>query len=172
MTRNLTRQPPREFPAKKFCGHSGCAGRQYLGDHARRLIRFVPRGPATMPVEVPLPAMDEAEIEYLTFSRKGVLWVDRPRTLYRYDGKNGESLKVKDGLNGQTMTSLARPTTTRSGWRTMTLWCDARNAGPASGSLRFAIGIGRWWAARGEPNLVRRDGWNRHSLAGRSSCSG
>jgi len=74
-----------------------------------RLIRFVPRGPATMPVEVPLPAMDEAEIEYLTFSPKGVLWATGPGTLYRYDGKNWRVLKVKDGLNGQTMTSLAAP---------------------------------------------------------------
>src|SRR5260370_918787 len=74
-----------------------------------RLMRFVPRGPATMPVEVPLPAMDEAEIEYLTFSPKGVLWATGTGTLYRYDGENWRVLKVEDDLNGQTMTSLAAP---------------------------------------------------------------
>jgi diguanylate cyclase (GGDEF)-like protein len=72
-----------------------------------RLVRFVPRGPATRPVEVPLPAVDGAEVEYLTFSPNGVLWATGPGTLYRYDGKNWKVLRVKDGLNGQTMTSLA-----------------------------------------------------------------
>ena len=72
-----------------------------------RLVRFVPRGPATKPMEVPLPAMDGAEIEYLAFSPNGVLWATGPGTLYRFDGKNWRVLKGKDGLNGQTMTSLA-----------------------------------------------------------------
>jgi diguanylate cyclase (GGDEF)-like protein len=72
-----------------------------------RLVRFVPRGPATKPMEVPLPAMDGAEIEYLAFSPNGVLWATGPGTLYRFDGKNWKVLKVKDGLTGQTMTSLA-----------------------------------------------------------------
>jgi diguanylate cyclase (GGDEF)-like protein len=72
-----------------------------------RLVRFVPHGPDTKPVEVPLPAMDGAEIEYLAFSPRGVLWATGPGTLYRFDGKNWKVLKVKDGLNGQTMTSLA-----------------------------------------------------------------
>jgi diguanylate cyclase (GGDEF)-like protein len=72
-----------------------------------RLVRFVPHGPDTKAVEVPLPAMDEAEIEYLAFSPGGVLWATGPGTLYRYDGKIWKVLKVKDGLNGQTMTSLA-----------------------------------------------------------------
>jgi diguanylate cyclase (GGDEF)-like protein len=72
-----------------------------------RLVRFLPHGPATKPVEIPLPAMDGAEIEYLAFSPNGVLWATGPGTLYRFDGKNWKVLKVKDGLNGQTMTSLA-----------------------------------------------------------------
>src|SRR5260370_34021348 len=53
--------------------------------------------------------MDEAEIECLMSAPKGVLWATGPGTLYRYDGKNWRVLKVKDGLNGQTMTSLAAP---------------------------------------------------------------
>jgi len=72
-----------------------------------RLVRFVPRGASTRPVEIPLSATDGAEIEYLSFSPNGVLWATGPGTLYRYDGKNWKVLKVKDGLNGQTMTSLA-----------------------------------------------------------------
>lgn len=72
-----------------------------------RLVRFVPHGPASKPVEVPLPAMDGAEIEYLAFSPNGVLWATGPGTLYRFDGKNWKVIKAKDGLNGQTMTSLA-----------------------------------------------------------------
>ncbi|HXJ13959.1 MAG TPA: diguanylate cyclase [Candidatus Limnocylindrales bacterium] len=72
-----------------------------------RLVRFVPRGPETKPVEVPLPAVDGAEVEYLAFSPNGVLWATGPGTLYRYDGKKWKVLRVSDGLNGQTMTSLA-----------------------------------------------------------------
>src|SRR5260370_41882040 len=73
------------------------------------MVRFWQRGTGSKPVAVRLPARDEAEIESRTFSRTGVLWATGPGTLYRYDGKNWRVLKVKDGLNGQTMTSLAAP---------------------------------------------------------------
>src|SRR5260370_40055454 len=73
------------------------------------MVRFWQRGTGSKPVAVRLPARDEAEIESRTFSRTGVLWATGPGTLYRYDGKNWRGLKVKDGLNGQTMTSLAAP---------------------------------------------------------------
>jgi diguanylate cyclase (GGDEF)-like protein len=72
-----------------------------------RLLRFVPHGPSTKPVEVPLPAMNDVEIEYMAFSPNGVLWATGPRTLYRYDGQIWKVLKANEGLNGQTMTSLA-----------------------------------------------------------------
>ena len=75
-----------------------------------RLLRFVPQqGGEARLQEIALPAMEDAEIEYLTFSPNGVLWATGPGTLYRYDGKNWRVLKGKDGLQGLTMTSLASP---------------------------------------------------------------
>jgi len=74
-----------------------------------RLVRFHPQGGGPKPQEIPLPVMEEAEIEYLTFSPNGVLWATGPGTLYRYEGKNWRTLKGKDGLQGVTMTSLASP---------------------------------------------------------------
>ena len=74
-----------------------------------RLVRFIPQDGDAVIREIPLPVMESAEIEYLTFSPKGVLWATGPGTLYRYDGKNWRVLKGRDGLQGLTMTSLAAP---------------------------------------------------------------
>ena len=95
------------FRGRNFVGIQAAPDGSIWATTRARLVRFVPRGPSTRPVEIPLPAMDGAEIEYLTFSPKGVLWATGPGTLYRYDGKNWKVLTMKDGLNGQTMTSLA-----------------------------------------------------------------
>jgi len=73
------------------------------------LVRFVPQHGGATIREIPLPALQNAEIEYLTFSPNGVLWATGPGTLYRYDGKDWRVLKGGDGLQGQTMTSLASP---------------------------------------------------------------
>ena len=72
-----------------------------------RLIRFIPDGTNARIEEIPLPAQEGGEIEYLSFSPNGVLWATGPGTIYRYDGKNWRVFTAKDGLNGQTITSLA-----------------------------------------------------------------
>ncbi|HKM66895.1 MAG TPA: diguanylate cyclase [Candidatus Acidoferrum sp.] len=72
-----------------------------------RLVRFVALRANTEIEEIPLPARAGVEIEYLSFSPNGVLWATGPGTLYRYDGKNWRVFTSKDGLNGQTITSLA-----------------------------------------------------------------
>jgi diguanylate cyclase (GGDEF)-like protein len=74
-----------------------------------RLVRFVPEHGVTRQEEIPLASIHEADVEFLAFSPNGVLWATGPGTLYRYDGKNWEVFTVKDGLKGQTMTSLASP---------------------------------------------------------------
>jgi diguanylate cyclase (GGDEF)-like protein len=74
-----------------------------------RLVKFVPQEGGTLLREVQLPVTEGAEIEYLTFSPHGVLWATGPGTLYRYDGKNWRVMNSHDGLQGQTMTSLASP---------------------------------------------------------------
>ncbi len=72
-----------------------------------RLVRFIPRGADAKIEEIPLPAREGGEIEYLSFSPHGVLWATGPGAIYRYDGKNWRVFTSKDGLNGQTITSLA-----------------------------------------------------------------
>ena len=72
-----------------------------------RLVHFVIKGGQVREEEVPVPDMQDAELDYLTLSPGGVLWATGPGTLYRYDGKNWKIFTVKDGLKGQTMTSLA-----------------------------------------------------------------
>jgi diguanylate cyclase (GGDEF)-like protein len=72
-----------------------------------RLVKFEPHGAATKLEDITLPAMQEAEIEYLSFSPTGVLWATGPGTLFRYDGQDWKVLRAKDGLKGETLTSLA-----------------------------------------------------------------
>ena len=71
-----------------------------------RLVRFVPQGGQVKQEEIPLPAVPEVDLEYMTFSRNGTLWAAGPGTLYRYDGKSWRVFTIKDGLKGQTITSL------------------------------------------------------------------
>ena len=71
-----------------------------------RLVRFVSQGGQVKQEEIPGPAMPEVDLEYLAFSPNGTLWAAGPGTLYRYDGKNWRVFTTKDGLKGQTITSL------------------------------------------------------------------
>src|SRR3974377_1313970 len=59
-----------------------------------------------MPVEIPTPP-DAGQVQYLAFSPKGVLWATGPAKLYRYDGRNWKMFGAEDGLQGQTVSSLA-----------------------------------------------------------------
>ena len=108
---------PETFAAKTYANYHG---RNFVSIQAApdgsiwattraRLLRFVPKSGEVKLQDIPLPAEAQAEIEYLTFSPKGVLWATGPGTLYRYDGKKWRVLKAKDGLQGLTMTSLASP---------------------------------------------------------------
>lgn len=74
-----------------------------------RLVRFVPQKGGAKEEEIPLSSIHEADVEFLTFSPNGVLWATGPGTVSRYDGKSWQVFTVKDGLKGQTMTSLASP---------------------------------------------------------------
>jgi len=74
-----------------------------------RLVRFVPQNGHTKQEEIALPPVHEADLEFITFSPNGVLWATGPGTVYRYDGKSWKIFTVKEGLKGQTMTSLASP---------------------------------------------------------------
>ena len=71
-----------------------------------RLVRFVTEKGQTKEEEVPLPAIHDVDVEYLTFSPNGALWATGPGTLFRYDGRNWNVYTMKDGLKGQTITSL------------------------------------------------------------------
>ena len=70
-----------------------------------RLVRFTPGKGLAEPKDVPLPA-DGSGIEFLSFAPSGVLWGTGPGALYRFDGKDWKTITAKDGLRGQTVTSV------------------------------------------------------------------
>jgi len=71
------------------------------------LVRFAPGKEGTKETEIMLPSGEHVELEYLSFSQNGVLWATGPAALYRYDGKNWRIFTARDGLRGQTITSIA-----------------------------------------------------------------
>jgi diguanylate cyclase (GGDEF)-like protein len=71
-----------------------------------KLLRFDPRGVRPDPVEIPLPTGQSNEIDYLSFSPGGALWATGPGTVYRFDGKAWQTITVRDGLQGQNITSV------------------------------------------------------------------
>jgi diguanylate cyclase (GGDEF)-like protein len=71
------------------------------------LLRFNMNNPSAEPTDVPLPLQTGAVMFYVSFSPQGALWVAGTGVVYRYDGKNWKTLTVKDGLQGQAITSMA-----------------------------------------------------------------
>jgi diguanylate cyclase (GGDEF)-like protein len=72
-----------------------------------RLVRFDTRNPNAEPKDVTLPLGSGAQLFYLSFSHDGALWVTGSGIVYRFDGKNWLTLTMKDGLQGQAITSVA-----------------------------------------------------------------
>ena len=70
------------------------------------IARFAVGQGVEKPVEIPTPA-DAGQVQYLAFSPKGVLWATGPAKLYRYDGRSWRMFTTEDGLQGQTVSSLA-----------------------------------------------------------------
>jgi diguanylate cyclase (GGDEF)-like protein len=71
------------------------------------LVRFDIRNPSAEPKDVPLPLGSGTELFYVSFSPEGAVWVSGTAVVYRYDGKNWQTLTMKDGLQGQAITSMA-----------------------------------------------------------------
>ena len=71
------------------------------------LVRFDPNHPAAEPQDVPLPLGSGTELFYVAFSPEGAVWVSGTAVVYRYDGKRWQTLTMRDGLQGQTITSIA-----------------------------------------------------------------
>ena len=70
------------------------------------LVRFDLRNPAAEPKDVPLPLGPGTELFYVSFSPEGTVWVTGTAVVYRFDGKSWLTLTVKDGLQGQAITSM------------------------------------------------------------------
>lgn len=70
------------------------------------LVRFDVRKFAERPIKIALPAGEERDIEYMSFSPKGVLWATGPGVVYRFDGRSWRTFAVRDGLQGRRVTSL------------------------------------------------------------------
>jgi diguanylate cyclase (GGDEF)-like protein len=71
------------------------------------LVRFDIRNPTAEPKDVPLPLGSGTEVYYVSFSPEGSLWVTGTGVVYRFDGKTWHTLTIKDGLQGQAITSMA-----------------------------------------------------------------
>jgi diguanylate cyclase (GGDEF)-like protein len=71
------------------------------------LVRFDNRNPTAEPTDVPLPLNSGTELFYVSFSPEGAVWVSGTAVVYRYDGKSWQTLTMKDGLQGQAITSMA-----------------------------------------------------------------
>lgn len=71
------------------------------------LVRFDPNHPTAEPTDVPLPLGSRTEVFYVSFSPEGAVWVSGTAVVYRFDGKNWQTLTMRDGLQGQEITSMA-----------------------------------------------------------------
>jgi len=71
------------------------------------LVRFDTRNPNAEPKDVPLPLSSGVELFYVSFSPQGAVWVTGTGVVYRFDGKNWQALTMRDGLQGQAITSMA-----------------------------------------------------------------
>jgi len=71
------------------------------------LVRFNAQDPFAEPKDVPLPLTAGTELFYVSFSPEGALWVTGTAVVYRFDGRNWQTLTMKDGLQGQAITSMA-----------------------------------------------------------------
>lgn len=71
------------------------------------LVRFDVHNPEAEPQDVPLPISEGKDLIYLSFAPNGALWAAGTGVVYRYDGKSWKVLTMKDGLQGQEITSMA-----------------------------------------------------------------
>lgn len=71
------------------------------------LVKFDVRNPRAEPKDVSLPLGSGAELFFLEFSPDNSLWISGTAVVYRFDGKNWLTLTMKDGLQGQAITSIA-----------------------------------------------------------------
>ena len=71
------------------------------------LVQFDSQNPKAEPTDVPLPLSSGTELFYVSFSPEGAVWVSGTAVVYRFDGKNWLTLTMKDGLQGQAITSMA-----------------------------------------------------------------
>ncbi|HTZ47615.1 MAG TPA: diguanylate cyclase [Verrucomicrobiae bacterium] len=71
------------------------------------LVKFDAGNPSLEPEDVALPLGTGTELFFLTFAPDNSLWISGTEVVYRFDGKNWLTLTMKDGLQGQAITSIA-----------------------------------------------------------------
>ena len=98
--------------------YSGYHGRQFAAlcasptgeiwatsrDH---LVRFDTSHPEKEPTDVPVAVAGAGEVQFLAFAPDGTLWAAGTGAVYHYDGKNWKMFTMRDGLQGQSITSMA-----------------------------------------------------------------
>jgi diguanylate cyclase (GGDEF)-like protein len=71
------------------------------------LVKFDTANPRNEPEDVPLPMGEGNDVLYLSFAPDGALWAAGTGVVYRYNEKSWRTFRMKDGLAGQAITSLA-----------------------------------------------------------------
>ena len=109
----LVRIDPRDFSTTVSPGYFGRAfstvyaapDGSIWASTRTRLVRFTPGKGLAEPKDIVLPS-GAGEIDFLSFAPSGVLWGTGPGALYHFDGKEWKTITSRDGLRGQTVTSL------------------------------------------------------------------
>jgi len=115
VTGSLVRIDPANFSTTM---HASYRGRPFQAVYASpkgevwattrdHLVRFDTRKPSAEPTDVPLPLREGAEVIYLSIAPDGTVWVTGTGEVYRFDGQDWKKLTMKDGLQGQAITSMA-----------------------------------------------------------------
>jgi diguanylate cyclase (GGDEF)-like protein len=74
---------------------------------SKKLVRFEGAGGSSQPAEIHFPDEIRGEAWYVDFSPGGVLWVCGIGRLWRFDGRSWRLFARKDGVLGDSITSLA-----------------------------------------------------------------
>ncbi len=115
MPGGITRIDPITFRTQRFPSFHGETFIYELADAngdvwattRKKLLRFDGKFRSPQPQQISLPEEAAGQIWYLDFSPGGVLWATGQDRLLRFDGRTWRVFTQRDGLLGNTITSLA-----------------------------------------------------------------
>lgn len=115
MPGGITRINPRSFQTQRFPSYEGERFIYEMPDQrggvwattSKKLVHFAGKGALPEPQGIVLPKDVDGEVWYLDVAPSGVVWACATGRLLRFDGKNWRLFTRKDGLLGDSITSMA-----------------------------------------------------------------